>query len=471
MQYRASKLVITSLSILPPSALLLASSSVQAATPTYYSDLMEFQTDVTFTVTDDYMNPGYMFIQNDATMSAILGETDYHTTGFMNLNIVSGGYYCAGCNGSFELSFQTTTVGNAMGVNGVGAYIATHDITMPYYAFITFADGTQEDVQLPPSGTFWGVSAPERIERIHFGLSMGGATMAGSFGIDDLIVGDGFDMTPCGDGIVHEDEECDDMGESAACDANCTFALCGDNTLNLVAGEACDDGAPTATCNADCSLVACGDGLVNGPAGEDCDDMGESATCDEDCTDVLCGDGQLNELAGEICDDSAESPACDPDCTPAVCGDGYENNTAGEYCDDGNTDDGDGCSATCTFEEQSSSSEEGSSTGGEPTSEGGTTEGGETTDATGETTAATGVDTSGGESESEGGSGGMTGNASNSTSDPGTTEGGAESSTGEVSGATGGNGDGGGCGCTTDDRGGTPWWALALLALPRRRRR
>src|SRR5262249_43970898 len=152
--------------------------------------------------------------------------------------IVSGGYYCAGCNGSFELSFQTTTVGNAEGVVGVGMMITTHSMMVPYYAYITFADGTTADVPLPAAGTFWGVSAPERIERIHFGLSMGGSTQAGSFGIDDLIVGDGTDLTPCGDGIPTPDEECDDAGESAACDANCTLAVCGDGTFNMLAGEA-----------------------------------------------------------------------------------------------------------------------------------------------------------------------------------------------------------------------------------------
>ena len=63
-------------------------------------------------VIDDYANPGYVFIQSDAIMSAVLGETDYRTTGFNNLNIVSGGRYCAGCNGSFELSFATTSAGS-----------------------------------------------------------------------------------------------------------------------------------------------------------------------------------------------------------------------------------------------------------------------------------------------------------------------------------------------------------------------
>src|SRR4029078_417679 len=92
------------------------------ATPQYYDDLMTFQTDVTFTVTVDYSNPGYMFIKTDAAMSVVIVETDYMTTGFMNLNIVSGGAYCAGCNGSFQLSFTTTSVGTPAGVHGAGLH-------------------------------------------------------------------------------------------------------------------------------------------------------------------------------------------------------------------------------------------------------------------------------------------------------------------------------------------------------------
>jgi hypothetical protein len=100
----------------------LWSADAEAATPTYYNDLVTFQGDITSSVTDDYSNPAYVFIQDNATMSGVLGETDYMTTGFMNLNIVSGGYYCAGCNGSFQLSFQTTSVGTPVGVHGVGVY-------------------------------------------------------------------------------------------------------------------------------------------------------------------------------------------------------------------------------------------------------------------------------------------------------------------------------------------------------------
>ena len=55
----------------------------------------------------------------------------------------------------------------------------------------------------------------------------------------------------------------------------------------------------------------CGDGTIN--PGEDCDDGGESATCDADCTTVTCGDGAINTTAGEACD-PPDGVACDASC-------------------------------------------------------------------------------------------------------------------------------------------------------------
>ena len=156
----------------------------------------------------------------------------------------------------------------------------------------------------------------------------------------------------CGDGTTNmtAGETCDDMGESMTCDSDCTAVMCGDGVTNMTAGEDCDDMGESMTCNADCTIAACGDGIVNMSAGEDCDDMGESMTCDVDCTDVMCGDNVTNSTAGEDCDDGGESATCDDDCTPAACGDGNPNMTAGETCDDGNTTPGDGCDDMCQTE-------------------------------------------------------------------------------------------------------------------------
>lgn len=127
----------------------------------------------------------------------------------------------------------------------------------------------------------------------------------------------GGSVPECGDGVVAEAcEECDDAGDSETCDADCTFAQCGDEYVNTAAGEECDDGA-------------------------------ETELCDDDCTIPECGDGYVNVTAGEACDDGGDSETCNADCTPAVCGDGYVNTAAGENCDDGNIEDGDGCPSDC----------------------------------------------------------------------------------------------------------------------------
>jgi hypothetical protein len=157
------------------------------------------------------------------------------------------------------------------------------------------------------------------------------------------------DCTPssCGDGVANAaaGEQCDDAGESAACNADCSSALCGDGKVNASAGELCDASGASASCDVDCTDVVCGDGLLNPEAGEQCDAGGATADCDADCTEVDCGDGNINGAAGEQCDDGGESATCDADCTTAVCGDGVVNPSASEQCDGGNDCD----PATCAF--------------------------------------------------------------------------------------------------------------------------
>src|SRR5678815_3006018 len=132
-----------------PGLVLLTPLSALAATPTFYATRAAFlgALDPTKTVTDNYSNPGYVFVQSDAAMTAVLNQTAYTTTGFANNNIVQSSgtpsaTYCAGCNGSFRLTFTNTTVGSATGVFGAAVDVVANSAGLPYFAFVTFGDNT-----------------------------------------------------------------------------------------------------------------------------------------------------------------------------------------------------------------------------------------------------------------------------------------------------------------------------------------
>jgi|GEM_PF-3554349 len=69
-------------------------------------------------------------------------------------------------------------------------------------------------------------------------------------------------LAVCGNGVLEAGEQCDDSGASATCDADCTFASCGDGRLNTLAGEACDDGEHLATCTTACREPSCREGCT-----------------------------------------------------------------------------------------------------------------------------------------------------------------------------------------------------------------
>ena len=155
----------------------------------------------------------------------------------------------------------------------------------------------------------------------------------------------------CGDGLLTPPEECDD-GNSASgdgCASNCRLEYCGDGVVNNAGSEACEPPG-TSECSEFCTFrgSTCGDGYLTSP--EECEDGNRvnGDGCSSACLVEFCGDGLVND-ADEQCDPPGTA-LCADDCKARapVCGDGFQ--TPPEQCEDRNTQDGDGCSATCILE-------------------------------------------------------------------------------------------------------------------------
>jgi cysteine-rich repeat protein len=190
----------------------------------------------------------------------------------------------------------------------------------------------------------------------------------------------------CNNGVVNTGEQCDGPTAgslpTATCNLDCTTRICGDGKRNVPGGEACDDGnvlngdgcssacaletgSPGFTCAAPantlttCTGAICGNNVVNAPT-EACDDgniINSDGCVGATCQAAICGDGFVRTSGPaptlEQCDAAALPTAtCNTNCTTSVCGDGRRNPVAAanEACDDGNTNSGDGCSATCQTE-------------------------------------------------------------------------------------------------------------------------
>lgn len=162
-----------------------------------------------------------------------------------------------------------------------------------------------------------------------------GAECAGNEECATATCRDGKCMDPgCNDGVRNGSETDKDCG--GGCPG------CSPGQSCLVASD-CASGVCT---DQACQEPKCSDGVTNGA--EACDDGGDSATCDADCTPQRCGDGYINEAANEECDD--DNNVDDDDCSNACdkarcndekrnanetavdCGGGCEPCTAGQAC-------------------------------------------------------------------------------------------------------------------------------------------
>jgi cysteine-rich repeat protein len=158
----------------------------------------------------------------------------------------------------------------------------------------------------------------------------------------------------CGDGVVGDDEECDDGNNEPCdgCDELCRVEECGNGRVDC--NEECDDGntTPCDGCDDLCRTEACGNGRVE--CDEECDDGNTNSEdgCSAQCIIEFCGDGITQPGLGEQCDDgnNEDEDGCNANCQLEFCGDGVVQEGLGEECDDGNNEDGDGCSFDCLDE-------------------------------------------------------------------------------------------------------------------------
>jgi PEP-CTERM motif len=172
-------------------------SAANAATITF-NNRAAFQSTLSRSFTDTFetnlgYRPGFV-VQSNADFSAVVGQTRFQSTGFDNLNILFGPFgldgsrsYCAGCNGSFTLSFDATTFGTSNGVGSVGLDVTTNQ---NYDAFVTFGDNSTQTFALSRiANSFFGLTSDRLIKSIAFGPNGNGISTSGSTAIDNLTIG------------------------------------------------------------------------------------------------------------------------------------------------------------------------------------------------------------------------------------------------------------------------------------------
>lgn len=180
--------------------LTLAASATHASVDVY-TTRNSFEQTLGTKITDDYENPGYkpssLTVLSDAAMSSVLGQTQYKATWFLNQNMISTAnglpnnhFYCSGCNGTFDLIFTHTSVGDSSGVYGVGFDLYSSVGTR---AMVTLGDGSISSVDLPTQpyttgaqSTFFGITSNQHIATISF---VDAYPHTGGFVIDNLTIG------------------------------------------------------------------------------------------------------------------------------------------------------------------------------------------------------------------------------------------------------------------------------------------
>ncbi|CAI2380290.1 unnamed protein product [Moneuplotes crassus] len=169
-------------------------------------------------------------------------------------------------------------------------------------------------------------------------------------------------VTRCGDGLEAGTEKCDDnnTNDSDGCKSDCSsveagWVCIGGSTTTKDVCQQCQPGFyQNNAANPETCVTICGDGFEAGT--EKCDDGNTQSGdgCASDCSQVetnwACRYGSptsrdycFNCPAGYYQDSTSNPEYC-----VTSCGDGLR--AGNEKCDDGNTQNGDGCSSSCTIE-------------------------------------------------------------------------------------------------------------------------
>lgn len=161
------------------------------ATVVTYTDRATFESDLQDIVIDDFNSAAYSFVNTAVGMKTLsLGSIGYEGTGFgINHNLVSGQRLCWGCNGSGQILLGDTTIGTSDGVYGFGLDIIRSSANPQYDAFVTFGDGSTQNIDLGAGSRFFGITSGSLIKQVHFGLTGGGVTTSGSFQVDNVTIG------------------------------------------------------------------------------------------------------------------------------------------------------------------------------------------------------------------------------------------------------------------------------------------
>jgi hypothetical protein len=198
-------------------ALALLPLAQAMASPVYYSDRGSFLASIGQSITDDYSGyaipPDGNVVLSNAQMNSVLGEAEYQSISFENLNLVGhiyvygdGGNYCAGCNGNFRTAFGNTSLTVNGGVFGVGVDIVYHtsrhtsigdidpgDRVVDGTVLVEFADASVEAVTIPadigffgPEVFFVGLTDPRGIKSLTFGTEP--LPLRHSWTIDNLTI-------------------------------------------------------------------------------------------------------------------------------------------------------------------------------------------------------------------------------------------------------------------------------------------